>query len=87
MVKHLDKDNGHVIAGLRAISVAGLQLRPGVQGVKVALGQYAGHHLHQQHCLLEICIDAVGSQTDDLQTKSMSAIYKHGHNHLQARLY
>ncbi|KAA6428509.1 MAG: hypothetical protein FRX49_01385 [Trebouxia sp. A1-2] len=37
----------------RAISVARLQLKKRVQGVEVALGQEAGHHLHQQHCLLK----------------------------------
>lgn len=58
---HLDKHDGHIVIGLRAISVARLQLKKRVQGVKVALGQQAGHDLHQQHCLLKVCVDAVAA--------------------------
>jgi len=58
---YLDKDDGHVFIGFRAISVPRLQLKKRVQGVKVALGQQAGHDLHQQHCLLKVCIYAVAA--------------------------
>ena len=71
MSAHLDKHNGHVLIGFRAVSVAGLQLVQGVEGVKVALGQQAGHYLHQQHRLLKVGIYAVTAQADDLHRQAV----------------
>ena len=72
-IADLDKDDSHVFTGLRTISVAGLQLSQGVEGVKVVLDQQARHHFNQQHRLLKVCIDIMAAQADDMQNTLLSS--------------